>query len=125
MKLDYLASGSPDCPIVRLYEFTDEEAGEFHAILAALAAGAVERVDVHELPFVQPIDGCQLVLLRRSWDQSIVRGTAAHFECGLTTGAWDNVMGLVEPFAAGARGYQWLSGAPGDTALLLSRSGDW
>ena len=46
------------------------------------------------------------------------------FSCGLTAGMWDNVVGLIEPFAHGAGGFQWLAGGPGEAALLLTAAND-
>jgi hypothetical protein len=126
MKLEYLAVGSPDCPLIRLYDFTSVEAGQLHAVTAALALGAAERVQVDSLPFVEAIGGCRLALVRRSWDQAAVqKALPAEFECGLTAGTWDNVAGLVEPFVKGSGGFQWLVGVPGEAAVLLSPSGRW
>jgi hypothetical protein len=45
-------------------------------------------------------------------------GTNA-FECGFTAGSWDNVAGLIEPFASGINGFQWLAHVPGEAALLF------
>jgi hypothetical protein len=125
MKLEYLADGSHDCPLLRLYDFTPAEAGQFLATVAGLASGAAERVEVHRLPFVEPVDGCRLSLARRSWDQALVRVGPSAFECAFTAGTWDNVAGLVEPFANDAGGFQWLAGSPGEASVLLSVSGQW
>jgi hypothetical protein len=126
MKLEYLADGSPDCPLVRLYDFTPAEAGQFLAAVAGLAYGSAERVEVHRLPFVEPVGGCRLTLARRSWDRAVTRGDEpAEFECGFTAGIWENLAGRVAPLAAGGAGFQWLAGVPGEAALLLSATGQW
>lgn len=126
MKLEYLAAGSPDCPLIRLYDFTPAEAGLLVSAVAALASGAAERVDVDRLPFVEPFGGCRLALVGGSWDQAVVReGEPAGFVCRLTAGSWDQVAGLVEPFANGCHGFQWLVGPPGEVPLLFSSSGLW
>ncbi len=128
MKLEYLVDGSPDCPLIRLYDFTPVEAGQLLTAVAALASGAGDHVKIHELPVVEPVGECRLTLVRRSWDQAIIRGCGpCEFECGFTTGTWDNVAGLVEPFAEGVGGFQWLAGVPGEAAFLLSASasGQW
>jgi hypothetical protein len=72
-----------------------------------------------------PVGGCELALLRRPWDQAVIHLGPCAFECGFTACTWDNVAGLVEPLAAGADGYQWLAGIPGEARLLLSVSGVW
>jgi hypothetical protein len=125
MKLEYLADGSPDCPLLRLCNFTRTEARQFLASVARLASGAADRIEVHGLAFVEPVDECWLSLARWSWDQAVVRVGSSAFECRFTLGTWDNVVGLIEPFAQGAGGSQWLAGLPGETAMLLSVSGEW
>jgi hypothetical protein len=126
MKLDYLIDGSPDCPLIRLYDFTPSEARQFLTAVTGLASGAEKRVEVHRLPFVEAIKGCRLVLILRQWDQAIIRGgVPTEFECGFTAGTWDNIAGLIEPFAESAGGFQWLAGGPGEASLLLSESGQW
>jgi hypothetical protein len=125
MRLEYLPDGSPDCPLIRLFDFTPAEAARLGTAVTDLAAGRVEQVAVHDLLGVVPLGGCKLVLRRRSWDQALVRVGPCAFECGFTAGAWDNVAGLVEPFAAGNSGFQWLAGIPGEAALLLSVGGGW
>ena len=125
MKLECLADGSPDCPLVRLYDFTSAEARQLLAAVADLASGTAERIEVHRLSFVESIGGCRLRLVRKSWDHAVLQVGPSVFECGLTDGTWDKVAGLLEPFAGSAGGYQWLAGSPGEAALLLSASGTW
>jgi|SRR5947209_19830015 len=109
MKLDYLPNGSRDCPLIRLYDFTPAEAGHLLNVLGDLAAGRARRVDVHRLPFVEAVGECRLALVAQGWDGAIVRrGDPAEFECGFRPHAWDDVAALVEPFASGSTGFQWL-----------------
>jgi len=125
MQLECLANGSPVCPLIRLFDFSPAEAAQLEAVIKNLAAGFNERSAVHELPWIVPISGCELLLLRRSWDQAVVQVGPSAFECGFTAATWDNVAGLVEPFAEGGTGYQRLAGIPGEASLLLSVSGEW
>jgi hypothetical protein len=125
MKLEFLPDGSPDCPLLRLYAFTTSEARRLGEAIAELASGASDCVEIHHLPWVKSIGDCRLTLVVRPWDQGIVgKGGPEEFECGLTAVTWDNVAGLIAPFADGGRGYQWLAGTPG-TSLLLSVDGQW
>jgi hypothetical protein len=108
MKLEFLATGSPDCPLIRLYDFTQAQARQLHAAFACLATGATERIEVHQLPFVEAVGNCRLTLTRSGRDQAVIQvGRLAEFECRFTAGTWDNVAGLAEPFAEGANGFQW------------------
>ena len=125
MRLEYLAEGSPDCPLIRLSDFSPAEVAALASAVTALASGQAERVAVHELPGVSSVGDCELLLCRRAWDQAVLRVGPSSFECGLTPGAWEDVAGLVEPFQSGAVGHQWLTGAPGEASLLLSSCGRW
>ena len=126
MTLDYLANGSPDCPLLRLYAFTPAEARQLRDAVTTLATGTAKRVEVHRLPFVEAIGGCRLTLVVQRWDGAVVRrGEPAEFECGFTAGTWENVEYLIEPFEQEANGFQWLAGVPGEAQLLLSVSGGW
>ena len=126
MKLESLPNGSPDCPLIRLYDFTPTEAQRLLDEISRLANGTAERVALHELAWVEPVGDCRLTLCVRGWFQAVVRtGKSAEFECGFPAGEWDNVAGLIEPFAEGSGGYQWLAGVPGEASVLLSPSGRW
>jgi hypothetical protein len=127
MKLEILPDGSPDCPLLRLFDFTPSEAGQLHDAIAGLASGSNVRADVHHLPAVKPIGGCALTLVVSRRDQGVLRKAGpAEFVCGFTAVTWDNVAGLIEPFTvSGCRGYQWLAEAPGEVAVLLSIDGKW
>jgi len=125
MKLEYLASGSPDCPLIRLYDFTKVEAAELCSTIARLANGELREMAVDELPFVQAIGGCQLTIVAGTWDAGVVQQPDGSFICRLTPDTWDNVTGLIEPFTNDATGYQWLVSTPGDAAILLSVNGQW
>ena len=128
MRLECLTSGSPECPLVRLYDFQPHEAADLLTAINSLASAAAERIEVHDLPFVESVGGCRLVFTGQHHDRAIVSGPNGNeFDCGFTAATWDNVAGLLEPFAKGDRGFQWLAGVPGDAALLISASsgGEW
>lgn len=125
MKLEYLPDGSPDCPLIRLYDFTPAEVRQLRLAIAGLATGATQSVAVHELPIVEPIRGCRLTLVRQKWDGAVVERGPNQFECGFTADTWDNVAGLIEPFVDCSTGYHWLAGVPGEASLLISADGLW
>ena len=125
MKLEYLSDGSPECPLLRLYDFTKQDAEALRLAVLELASETAERIEIHRLPFVRPVGACRLALILQSWDQAIVRVGPLAFECGLTGATWEDVQGLIEPFAETVHGFQWLTGIPGELPLLLSASGNW
>ena len=122
MRLEFLQGAEPEtggAGVIRLGHFSPEEAVLLQALLANLASGAVSEVAVHELPFVEAAGGCRLTLRVLSWDQAVhFKSKPYDFECGFTTGTWDNVAGLVEPFTHRAAGFQWLAG--GEAQLVLT-----
>ena len=62
----------------------------------------------------------------KAWDGAVVQRVGpAEFECGFGPATWDNVAGLVQPFAVGAVGFLWLVGTPGEGDLLFSADGRW
>lgn len=126
MKLEYLKTGSPDCPLIRLYDFSVGQASKLAAALSELVMGTRDEVAVHELEGVEVIANCQLTLRVGRWDQAVLQtGPPATFTCTLTAGRWEDVLGLMEPFCQGAGGHQWLIGSPGEAALVLSADGEW
>jgi hypothetical protein len=128
LKLEYLQEGSSDCPLIRLYDFTIAEAAQFCNIIKQLACGNNQRIEIHDLPWVETIGKCHLTLFLQSRDQAVVRKKGKdenNFECGFTAGTWDNIKGLIEPFTKELKGFQWLAESPGEVSLLLSCDGKW
>jgi hypothetical protein len=126
MKIEYLAHGSPECRLVLLHDFTEEEAGQLRAAVAELASRTASAIELHKLAWVRPIGDCRLTFHAWSRDCGVNReGGTTNFHCRLTAQTWDNVEGLIEPFESRATGYQWLFGVPGEVALLLSADGEW
>ena len=126
MKMEFLASGSPDCPILRLFDFDRPQACRLREAVGELASGTVTAVDLDEVGLAEPVGGCRLVLKVGRTDQGVVRGGPTQFFCVLTSEAWSNVEGLTEPFCESAdpRGLQWLD-EHSDVSLLLSPTGRW
>ncbi len=125
MKLEFLSTGSADCPLVRLYAFGPDEAETLRGAITLLVTGAKDCVAVHELSCVEAVGDCELRLRLGSRDRGLVRvALAASFDCVLTPESWKNVAGLIEPFVLSSGGYQWLS-TSGDANWLISSDGCW
>ena len=124
MKLEYLANGSPDCPLIRLYDFTANDAQQLHVALLTLASGSAREVSLTNFLRVELVGGCHLTLLVDKRDKGIVfKASPTDFECAFTETTWDDVAWWVEPFIHDRSGYQWL--AYGDINLLISGDGQW
>ena len=125
MKLEFLAGGSPDCPLIRLFAFNDEEVLRLKSLLESLSSGLINSVALHEQAEFEQVNGCRLYLRAGKSDERLRQVAAGVFEYVLSKQAWDNMAGLVEPLCSpDARGYQWLGTGLG-IRLLLSRDGKW
>jgi hypothetical protein len=126
MKLQFLADGAQDCPLIRLYEFQTTDAARLKALFDSLADGSRTEVSLVEEIDVESIDGCQLDLRVGARDVGVVQIGSLSFECVLTATRWFDVASLTEPFckAAEANTFQWLN-EDGPISLLLSASGAW
>jgi hypothetical protein len=125
MKLDFLPTGSPDCPLIRLYEFDRIEAARLRKIVDSLAFGSRQAVPLHEEAWVEPLGGCKLDLCLAGQDLGVVQIASFTFRCLLTRERWSDMNGLLQPFSETyCSGYQWLN-EDGEVSLLLSHTGTW
>ncbi|MFA9479998.1 hypothetical protein ACERK3_17095 [Phycisphaerales bacterium AB-hyl4] len=125
MKVEYLKDGSPDCPLVRLYNFTAAEAQQLQAACNQLASGQVACFILHAQAWVESIGDFRLALATGPRDEGFVAEPQPNvFKWILRRQSWDNIHGLIEPFTVESQGFQWLD-ETGDTSLLLSRDGRW
>ena len=125
MKLEFLMEGAPECPLIRLYDFTSDEAIQLRQIFQALADGSMKTVKLEERDFIESMHGCLLGLQVGTHDLGIRADGLRSFECVLTKLGWKNVRGLTDSLCEpDARGYQWLT-SHGPARLLLSRDGKW
>jgi hypothetical protein len=126
MKLQFLAEGSPDCPLIRLYEFQVDEVRRLKDMFDSLANGCRTKIFLHRENDIEPVDGCQLNLRVGQRNSGIVQKGPLTFEWSLTEARWSDVALLVQPFceAPKAGTYQWLN-ADGRISLLLSSTGTW
>ena len=123
MKLEYLADGSPDCPLIRLYDFDRNEIGKLLLALHDLSSGTVQQVSLPQQPFIESIDACELNLVSAGQDHGIVQIQSSKFNFKCSQSGWDNLICLVEPFSTIANNsFQWLTRKNG-ISLLLSCDG--
>lgn len=125
MKLEYLPNGSPDCPLIRLFEFDQSEAQRLRQLVKSLVAGDRQDVALQDEEWVKPVGECCLNLRRGNRNQGVRQEQALKFECVLSPDGWSNVERLLEPFCeSNTSGFQWLT-HDGRVALLISQSGQW
>ena len=126
MKMEFLPDGSPDCPLIRLYEFSVAEVQELRRFCMSLADGSATCIALHQQPGITAIGGCELNLRIDKRDVGLLQSKTMKFDCALTDEGWREVADLAEPFCdkVGPNTYQWLN-EDGEVSLLLSPSGQW
>jgi hypothetical protein len=124
VKLEYLETGSADCPLIRLYEFNSTDIERLRAEVMRLMDGSVSRIRLEKIVPVTSIGGLESAFVQGARDRGVVRNGRNTFEVVLTSEGWDRVEGLLEQFCEPGSGYQWLC-EQGDASLLLSRDGSW
>jgi hypothetical protein len=124
VKLEYIAEGSKDRPLIRLYSFDQQELLRLREAVEALSKETVQSTSLHEQQGIEPVDSCELILRSGARDLGVLQTGPAKFECVLTPDTWGGVKELIDPFVESSGGYQWLS-EQGKISLLLSKSGSW
>jgi hypothetical protein len=126
MKMEYLASGAVECPLIRLYHFTSIELDQLCNIFASLASGITNSVELHEQPFVQSINVCRLILRTGTRDGGIERNRAGGFDCILTQSGWEDELERARCLVIAPNRFEWLLwDIPTEVQLLLSQNGLW
>src|SRR6266478_4262352 len=125
MKLAYLLSGSPDCPLIRFFAFDNEGLARLKTLLLSLSDYSKSSVALSEQVDFQQVNANRLYFRVGESDERIRSVAPGVFEYVLSGAAWDNMAELVESLRKpDATGYQWLRQAAG-IPLLLSPEGSW
>jgi hypothetical protein len=108
MKMEFIASGAVDCPLIRLY-------GEDGQVVRALAQ-AVESVRsgpiaVNGVPGIEAVAGVHLTAMMAERDRGVRRVGDLAFEWAMSLDGWGGIVELLSAFesAAAERGFQYLS----------------
>lgn len=124
MKVEYLAAGSVECPLIRLYGDEPKVVG---AIMDALRSVADGPVALHEVRGVEPVGDIKLVAIPGTEDRGIRMGPDGTFTWELRPDSWGRVLGMLAPFAERGHGapiFQYLSNE-GAITLVVSTDGHW
>jgi hypothetical protein len=122
--MEYLKSGSEDCPRIRLYEFNSTDIRGLREAVMRLMDGSISRFGLEEIVPVTSIGGVELAFVHGNSDRGVVRTGRNTFEVVLAPEGWGRIEGLLEPFCEPSSGYQWLC-EKGEANLLLSWDGAW
>ena len=126
MKLEFLAEGSTDCPLLRLYDFDPVGATRLREAFRSLHNGSRQMIPLHEEWWIEPMENCHLDLRLGARDLGIVQRLPLKFDCVLTAEAWIEMVEKIGPFCIhhDSDGFQWLN-RNGEVSLLLSPTGTW
>jgi hypothetical protein len=120
----------PDADVVLIHGHEPKTVAHFREQVAALAAERLKSFSVHELPGFRSVDGCRLFASRADSDFGTRRTREPQtFECQLRPVTWQNIEGLLEPFADVSEyhypnGHQYLD-EHGKIQLIISFGRDW
>jgi hypothetical protein len=128
MDLEFFADGSWDGGLlVLIWGGGRAEVTQLRTALRALAGKPGLRVALHELPFMKPIQGCDVLAISSHDEIGVVqKGTAPTFEWIMKPGGWDNAEGLLQPFTepGGRGGFQFLNRGAGPE-VIYSTGRSW
>lgn len=130
MKLEYLSHGSDDCPLIRFYNFDLAQTESLLSVFEQLANDTAASVALHELQFIEAVDGCHLTAItgvRESGADMITPREAPNtFTWVASRQEWNHVIELITPPETLMQPdhYQWLTDDLG-IQILFSQTGLW
>ena len=125
MKIEFLASGAEECPLIRLFEFQMSEVKQLREVCLALAEDEITEFALHDQRWVNSISNCQFVWRMGSKDTGVMRPNEDEpFVLELSQEAWREVADKLLPFVEGRVGFNWLTNE-GDVEVLSSYDGKW
>jgi hypothetical protein len=117
LQIDYIADGAPECPLIRIWDFTRQEACDLKQIFAALASRRKASHTIGKSPI-------QLQLVIGTQNKLIPAETPNAYVWTLSHDEWRTVTELTAPFCeSDVHGFQWLK--EDGIAILLSVNGKW
>ena len=130
MKVEFLSSGSNDCPLIRIFGTNREEVVRLHKAILNLADGTEVSVSTDEIFGMNSSQNCRVVMRLGEADLAPTKTLDGVFQWVLTCSSWEKVAELLSPFTHDARegSYQWIGGDNvGEVSMLFSysESGQW
>lgn len=132
MQIEYLHSGSIDCPLIRIYGNEPASIKRLIDICDRLYKGDKNTYAIHEIEGFKPIDDIKLVFALGNKDIGVRRHKKDKnlFECILASETWAQVADLARPLSEHASSdetyFQWLDETSNISLLLTtSRLGEW
>jgi hypothetical protein len=125
MKLEYIANGALDTPLIRLYDFGRTDASMLHRVVDDLTFGRHNQVPLHAIDGVERVGEWRLTFAVGGRDEGVIK-QAGGFTCTLTKQTWGHIAYLIEPFCGRAEwGHFQCLDQTSSITLLLSVDGGW
>ncbi len=126
MRIEYLAGGAAECPLLRICDFQQSELTQLQSNCLAFAEGRRNKELVADHPGNPDANNCAVLGKIGESDQGVKQATKLEhvFVLILTNEGWQEVAEKLQPLIDHEDGYQWLS-EQGDLRLLVSKNGTW
>jgi hypothetical protein len=126
VKLEFLPSGSPECPLIRLFAYTVRELEFLRSACRELAEGRRVEFALHEQPWVEPVGGCKFILWSGPKGVGVrVPTTGEPFVLQSSSEGWREMVDKLAMVAdVGSGLFNWLTNE-GEIAVLISSDGFW
>jgi len=127
MRLDFIADGCGEAPLIRIFEFSADEVRQLHAAFLQMSDGLTEKFALHEQNWITTISNCELWLVfDKKDDKGVQKSGATTFVCTYSQEGWLGLADKTAPFIDGRKSghYNWLTNE-GDIEFLLSPDGRW
>ena len=107
LKVEYLADGSPDCPLIRFHDVEAAGFEQLQQLARELSGKAPLRLDLADDPAFELMNMPHFVLSNEGSAGAQSSGEA--FEWRLDPYDWETVALLLDPvIESGEKGFQWL-----------------
>ena len=125
MKVEFLAEGAAECPLIRLFDYRAGELERLRIVCSELGDRRRAEFPLHDEPWVEPIAECKFTWRAGARNAGVqFPGSCAAFFLELTGEASRDVSDKLLPFVDGSDGYNWLTNE-GDVHVLISHDGTW
>jgi hypothetical protein len=124
VKLDYIESGAPDGPLLRL---AGDEPDVVRRLIQVLRGIGATSADLCAVAGIEPVGGVRLLVSESKADLGVRRAKDGSFVWSRDREGWAEVIDLLAPFAGariGGSGFQYLS-REGSVAVIISSDGRW
>jgi hypothetical protein len=132
MKVEYVPSGSKDCPLIRMFGDEPKAVQALASSIEDLIGDGKKIVRVTDLPGFEAINHTTLELRTADCDGGVQLTGNGHV-WRLPPSSWRAVVDLLKPFTKRTPGmrFQWLYGresrigSSGEIAVIVSTDGAW